>query len=141
MTGGTSCLLQFDRIFFLLSNVNCKVSILKNKILSCELQSSFDLIREWPKAWCCCHKEIKRVALLSKFEFIFLGHLRCDQRYATCVSSVLYIWQSPIFISKSWKLNNLSFFFLSNWLMLQAACYNLTEFFFAKFCQLQSFQS
>ena len=38
--------------------------------------------------------------------------------------------------SQSWKLNN-----LSNLLVLQAACYNLTEIFFYKFYQLQSFQS
>ena len=29
--------------------------------------------------------------------------------------------------SQSWKSNNLSRKFLSNWLVLQAACYNLTE--------------
>ena len=69
-----------------------------------ELQSSFDLIREWPKAWCCCHKEIKRVALLSKFEFIFLGHLRCDQRYATCVSSVIFYSLSNIHIELAYKI-------------------------------------
>ena len=35
--------------------------------------------------------------------------------------------------SQSWKLNNLSKKnFLSNWLVLQAACYNLTEIFFAQ---------
>ena len=41
--------------------------------------------------------------------------------------------------SQSWKLNNLSKKkFLSNWLVLQAACYNLTEIFFAQIISVSS---